>query len=93
MHFDEMRENVKNQQKKLEKERKKKLENLEKKDLKNFAIRQERIKMYEERKKMNQQIYEEREAMKAKLKEILKNKKNLDKIEENEYFLNDLLNN
>jgi len=44
-------------------------------------------------KKMNQQIYEEREAMKAKLKEILKNKNNLDKIEENEDFLNDLLGN
>ena len=93
MHFDEIRENIKDKQKKYEKERKKKLENLEKKDLKNFAIRQEKIKMYEERKKMNQQIYEEREAMKAKLKEILKNKKNLDKIEENEDFLNGLLNN
>ena len=93
MHFDEIRENVKNKQKKLEKERKKKLESLEKKDLKNFAIRQEKIKIYEEKKKMNQLNYEEREAMKAKLKEILKNKKNLDKIEENEDFLHDLLNN
>ena len=93
MHFDEMRENIKNKQKKLEFERKKKLENLEKKDLKNFAIRQEKIKLYEERKKMNQKIYEEREAMKAKLKELLKNKENLNKIEENEDFLNDLLNN
>ena len=93
MHYDEIRENVKNKQKKLENERKKKLENLEKKDLKNFAIRQEKIKIYEERKKMNQLNYEEREAMKAKLKEVLKNKKNLDKIEENEDFLNDLLNN
>ena len=93
MHYDEIRENVKNKQKKLEKERKKKLESLEKKDLKNFAIRQEKIKIYEEKKKMNQLNYEEREAMKAKLKEILKNKKNLDKIEENEDFLQDLLNN
>ena len=93
MHFDEIRENVKNKQKKLEKERKRKLESLEKKDLKNFAIRQEKIKIYEEKKKMNQLNYEEREAMKAKLKEILKNKKNLDKIEENEDFLHDLLNN
>jgi hypothetical protein len=93
MHFDEMRENIKDKQKKYEKERKKKLDNLEKKDLKNFAIRQEKIKIYEEKKKMNQQNYEEREAMKAKLKEILKNKKNLDKIEENEDFLNGLLNN
>ena len=93
MHYDEIRENVKNKQKKLEKERKKKLESLEKKDLKNFAIRQEKIKIYEEKKKMNQLNYEEREAMKAKLKEILKNKKNLDKIEENEDFLHDLLNN
>ena len=93
MHYDEIRENVKNKQKKLEKERKRKLESLEKKDLKNFAIRQEKIKIYEEKKKMNQLNYEEREAMKAKLKEILKNKKNLDKIEENEDFLHDLLNN
>ena len=54
MHFDEIREKIKDNQKRLEKERKKKLENLEKKDLKDFAIKQEKIRMYEERKKMNQ---------------------------------------
>ena len=94
MHYDEAREKIKDKQKKLEKERQKKLENLEKKDLKNFAIRQEKIKMYEERKKMNQQNYEEREMMKAKLKEILKDKKNLKDIENNENdIINNLLNN
>ena len=33
--------------------------------------------MYEERKKMNQHSYEEREVMKAKLKEMLKEQKNM----------------
>ena len=50
--------------------------------------------MFEERRKMNQQNYEEREMMKAKLKEILKEKKNLEDIENNENdIINDLLNN
>ena len=92
MHFDEIREKIKDNQKRLEKERKKKLENLEKKDLKDFAIKQEKIRMYEERKKMNQQNYEEREAMKAKLKEILKDKKDINNID-NENFISSIINN
>ena len=92
MHFDEIREKIKDNQKRLEKERKKKLENLEKKDLKDFAIKQEKIRMYEERKKMNQQNYEEREALKAKLKEILKDKKDINNID-NENFISSIINN
>ena len=68
------------------------MENLEKKDLKDFAIKQEKIRMYEERKKMNQQNYEEREAMKAKLKEILKDKKDINNID-NENFISSIINN
>ena len=52
IHYEEVRNNVKKNQKKLEKERNLKLQTLEKKDLKDFAIKQEKIKMYEERKKI-----------------------------------------
>ena len=65
IHYEEVRNNVKKNQNRLEKERNLKLQNLEKKDLKDFAIKQEKLKMYEERKKINQQSYEEREAMRA----------------------------
>ena len=92
MHFDEMREKIKDNQKRLENERIKKLEDLEKKDLKDFAIKQEKIKMYEERKKITQQNYEEKEMMKAKLIEVLKNKnKHINNIEDNS-LINILMN-
>ena len=94
IHYEEVRNNVKKNQKKLEKEINLKLQDLEKKDLKDFAIKQEKIKIYEERKKMNQQSYEEREAMRAKLKEILKEQnKNKDFDEKDENIINKVLNN
>ena len=93
MHFDEVREKIKYQQNKYEKERQKKLENLEKKDLKDFAIKQEKIKMYEERKKMNQMTAEETQAIKSKMKEILRGKQNLDKVEDEEKLLSKIINN
>lgn len=93
IHYEEVRNNVKKNQKKLEKERTKKLQNLEKKDLKDFAIKQEKIKLYEERKKMNQQSYEERKAMRERLKEILKEEKNIDSNENDENIINKVLNN
>ena len=90
IHYEEVRNNVKKNQQKLEDERNIKLQNLEKKDLKDFAIKQEKIKMYEERKKMNQQSYEEREAMREKLKELLKEPIN---IENDETIINKIINN
>ena len=93
MHFDEVREKIKYQQNKYEKEIQKKLENLEKKDLKDFAIKQEKIKMYEERKKMNQMTAEETQVIKSKIKEILRGKQNLDKVEEEEKLLSKIINN
>ena len=49
--FEEVRNNVKLNQKKQQEKRELILKNLEQKDLKDFAIKQEKIKMYEERKK------------------------------------------
>ena len=92
MHFDDIREKIKVKQAKDEKDRKKKMENLEKKDLKDFAIKYEKIRMQEEKKKMNQINYEEREVMKLKLKEILNNQKYLDKVDE-EKIINKVINN
>ena len=99
IHYEEVRNNVKKNQQKLEDERNIKLQNLEKKDLKDFAIRQEKIKLYEERKKINQLNYEEREAMKAKLKEIFQDQKNkinngsIGTTENDDSIINKLLNN
>ena len=94
MHFEEVREKIIETQKKDEKLRKKKLENLEQKDLKDFAIMQEKLKMYEERKKMNQINAEERETMKNKLKEMINSKKinnkNINNIELAENFINNI---
>ena len=90
MHFEEVRNNVKKNQKKLEKERNLKIQNIEKRDLRDFAIKQEKIKMYEERKKMNQQSYEERKAIREKIKELFKEKKD---IENDEAIINKVLNN
>ena len=90
IHYEEVRNNVKKKQKKLEKERSLKLQDIEKKDLRDFAIKQEKLKIYEERKKINQQSYEEREAIRAKLKEIFKDKNN---IKNNENIINKHLKN
>ncbi len=99
IHYEEVRNNVKKNQKNLENKRNLKLQDLEKKDLKDFAIKQEKIKMYEERKKINQLNYEEREAMKAKLKEIFQDQKNkinngsIGTTENDDSIINKLLNN
>ena len=95
IHYEEVRNNVKKNEKNLENKRNIKLKDLEKKDLKDFAIKQEKIKMYEERKKINQLNYEEREAMKAKLKEIFKEQKakKIETNENDELIINKLLNN
>ena len=97
MHFEEVREKIKEKQKKYEKLRKKKLENLEQKDLKDFAVMQEKIRMYEERKKMNQLNAEEREIMKNKLKEMINSKKinnnNINNLEIDENLINNIIYN
>lgn len=90
MKYEEVRNNVKKNQTKLEEKRNLKLKSLEKKDLKDFAIKQEKIKIYEERKKINQQNYENREMLKNKLKDMLK-ENNIDIIESDENALKNLL--
>jgi len=90
--FEEVRNNVKKNQEKLEEKRNLKLKSLEKKDLKDFAIRQEKIKMYEERKKINQLNYENREMLKNKLKNMI-NENNMQSMENEENIINKLLYN
>ena len=90
--FEEVRNNVKRNQEKLEEKRNLKLKSLEKKDLKDFAIRQEKIKMYEERKKINQINYENREMLKNKLKNMI-NENDIQSMENEENIINKLLYN
>ena len=93
IHYDEIREKIKDKKKRDENERQKKIENLEKKELKNFAIRQEKLKMNEERRKINQISNEEKQILRAKIKEILNEKKNLDNIGEEQNLINNLMYN
>ena len=92
IHYEEVRNKVKNNQINLEKQRNLKLQDLEKKDLKDFAIKQEKIKLHEERRKLNQRNNEERQALRAKLKGILKEKKDFENEENEEKIINQLLN-
>ena len=92
MKFEQVRNNVKKNQTKLEEKRNLKLKSLEQKDLKDFAIKQEKIKMYEERKKINHLNYENRELLKSKLKNMM-NEKNINDIEVDNEIINKLLYN
>ena len=90
--YEEVINNVKKNQIKLEQKRNLMLKSLEKKDLKDFAIKQEKIKIFEERKKINQINQENREILKNKLKNII-NEKNFQDIENDDNLLNKLLYN
>ena len=92
IHYEEVRNKVRDKQKKMEEKRNLMLQDLEKKDLKTFAIKQEKIKMLEERRKINQQNYENRKAMKEKLKEILKEQQYGENEQNEENIFNKLIN-
>ena len=91
-HFNDVRKNIINKEKMKEEKRKKLIEDIEKKDLKDYAIKNEKIKMNEERKKMNKMNKEEREAMKLRIQDIISKEKNISEGEDNEEIIKRLLN-
>ena len=91
LRFEEMKDKVKINNKKLEKERQKKIELYEDKDLKNFAIRQEKIKLNEKKRIMSQLDKDERDILKNKIKKIIRSKRNLEEIEKDENFIDSVL--
>ena len=91
MYLEEKKNKVKKNEKKLEKKRQKKIEYFEDKDLKDFAIKQEKIKLNDRKKIMNQIDKDGRDEMKNKLKKIMRSKKNLDEIEKDENFIDNFL--
>ena len=93
LRMDNIKEKLLNTKIKLEKKRLQKLENLEQKSLKNYAIKQERLKLYEERRILNQKTSEEKEAVKLKLQKIIKRQNNNNKIKDDEKFINKILYN
>ena len=93
MYLEGIKNKVKKNEKKLEKERQKKIEYYEDKDLKDFAIKQEKIKLNEINKIMNQLDKKGRDEMKNNLRKIIRSKKNLNQIEKDENFIDNLLNN
>ena len=90
---DEIKEKLQNNKSKYEKKRLQKLENLEQKNLKNYAIKQEKLKIYEERKRISQKTSQEKEIMLLNLKKLFLKKNNNDKIKDDENNLNKILYN
>ena len=93
LRMDDIKQKILNTKIRNEQKRLKKLENLEQKSLNNYAIKQEKLKLYEERKKVNKQTSEEKEAAKLKLQKIIKRQNKNDKIKEDEKFINKILYN
>ena len=91
-HLDKVRENIKNNEKLQENKRQKLIEDIEKKDLRDYAIKQEKLRMIEERRKINKQNKEQREALILKMQTLMKKEKNISEGEKNEELLNRLLN-
>ena len=91
--MDEIKQKLLNTQKRYEKKRLQKLEKVEQKNLKDYAIKQEKLKLYQERKKINQLTKEEKEAVKLKLQKIIKKQNNIDKIKDDDKFINKILYN
>ena len=91
-HFNEVRQNVKNNERKSATKREKLLEDIEKRDLKLFVIKQEKMKINEERRKMNKLHQDERNALKLKIQEIINDDKKLQEGEKNEEIIQKLMN-
>ena len=90
--FNKVQENIKNNKIEAETKRKKLMDEIEKKDLKDYAIKQEKKKMYEERRKMNKLNKEERDALKLKIQAIINNEDTIAEGEKNEEIFNKLMN-
>ena len=93
LRMDEIKENLQINKIKFEKKRLKKIESLEQKNLKDYAIKQERLKIYEERKKISLKSSEEKELMLLHLKKIIRRQNNNDKIKDDEKSINRILYN
>ena len=91
--MDEIKEKLQKNKTKYEKKRLQKLEDLEQKNLKNYAIRQEKLKIYEERKRISQKTSQEKELMLLHLKKIIRKQNNNDKIKDDENSINKILYN
>ena len=74
--LERVKENIKKNEKEKEKKRQILLDEIERKNLKDFAIKQEKIKMIEERKNIAKQNQAEKEALKLRIQEIIDNENN-----------------
>ena len=70
-HLIKVRENLKKNEEAREEKRQKMLDKIEIKNLKDYAIKQEKNRMIEERKKINVNSRQEREQMKLRIQEII----------------------
>ena len=91
--FEEVMERIKNNNKMLEEKRRRKLmDTIEKRNLRSFAIKREKEKMVEDKKKLNIMKNKQNEDVKLKLEKIINSESNINgekKIE----MISDLLNN
>ena len=86
-----VQKNIKAKEKEKEQLRLKLLEEIEKKNLKAYAIKQEKNKIYEEKRKMNIENQKERQALKIKIENIIKNEQNINEGKKAEDLINQLL--
>ena len=91
--MDEIKEKLQNNKIQYEKKRLQKLENLEQKNLKDYAIKQEKLKIYEERKRISQKTSQEKELMLSNLKKLIRRQNNNNKIKDDENSINKILYN
>ena len=85
-----VRENLKKNEKKREKKRQDILDKIESNNLKDYAIKQEKNKMIEERKKISANSRYDREKMKLRIQEIIDGEVSYDEQVKNDKLLNKL---
>ena len=66
---------------------------MEQKNLKDYAIKQEKLKIYEERKRISQKTSQEKELMLFNLKKLIRRQNNNNKIKDDENSINKILYN
>ena len=93
LRIDEIKEKLENTKFNLEQKRLKELENIEQKKLRHYVIKQEKIKLYEEMKKIIRKSSEEKENAKLKIQKIIRRQNNSDKIQDDDKFINSILYN
>ena len=91
-HLDKVKKNIIKVEKDKEKKRLELIDKIEKQNLKDYAIKQEKNKIYEEKRKINIENQKQRQALKLQIQNIIKKEKNLSEGQKTDEIINQLLN-